>query len=130
MSTLSARPPRFVGRPLVPAVPLSRAPAAGHSLGFACFLLLTFVLFLRPTWLISPSGVYGSAPYQTIILVCFALSYPVVLGQLRAARLESRPISFCLFLFTLSIPLSLLARFSFVPAADLTVDFLKSMLYF
>jgi O-antigen ligase len=131
--TFSPKPVRYVGpmaATVLPAPVPVAATAAGNVFAFAFFLLVNFVLFVRPTELIPDPVVYGFDLYQYVILACLALGFPTVLAQLRPDVLEKRPITVCVFGLLLAIPLSHLARFAPLPAGKFFVEYLKVVVYF
>ena len=127
---LLPKPARYVGRSLAPAAPTVVEPAAGYSFAFAFFLLLNFVLFVRPMELFTDENIYGLEMYQYVMIVCVALGFPTLLGQLRFDVLEKRPITLCMFGLLTAVLLSHLARFDFVSAGEETYDYSKVVLYF
>lgn len=98
------------------------------GVGFAVFLLLNAVLFVRPAEIIP--ALLGWEIYLVVILVCLFFSFPVVLEQLMPRSLESRPITVCVFGLLLALLLSQLSHFHFEQAFLRGWDFFKMILYF
>lgn len=98
------------------------------GLGFAVFLLLNAVLFVRPAEIVP--ALLGWEIYLVVILVCLVCSFPVVLEQLMPQSLETRPITVCVFGLLLALALSNLSHFRFDQAFLRGWDFFKMILYF
>jgi putative inorganic carbon (hco3(-)) transporter len=86
---------------------LRTGPVATCPTGFALFLVLTTVLFVRPTDIIT--GLEGLPIYEVMILACLAASLPAVLNRLRWQSLSRQPVD---LLVTALLPAILLADLS------------------
>jgi hypothetical protein len=99
-----------------------------YALGFGLFILLNAALFLRPAEIMP--GMVGLEIYLVIILVCFTVSFPAVLGQLTVRSLESRPVTVCVLGLLVAIPLSHLSHFYLAGAALGSFEFFKVVVYY
>src|SRR5437764_1149698 len=90
-----AAPPRMLAPRLAAALTPARGAAAppGYALGYALFLLLNIILFIRPNEYVP--GLIGLELYQFCILACVLVSFPAVLFQLVPRELEYRPMTVC-----------------------------------
>jgi O-antigen ligase len=130
MSVFAPKRVRYLGRALVPALPIAGEVAPTCAAAYVAFLLLNVVLFLRPMELIPDPDIYGLELYQYLIIVCMVLGFPSILAQLRLQVLERRPITLCMFGLLGAIALSHLVFFDFATAGLLFVDYLKVVVYF
>ncbi len=129
MSTTLQPAPFPQSRALAAPWPVNAAaPAAPHPIGFALFILLNFVLFVRPSEVFPP--LLGLELYFVTILLCLATSFPVLLEQLRLRDLERNPLTVCVIGITLAMPLSHLFAFRLDMAAERGFDFFKVLLYY
>jgi hypothetical protein len=101
---------------------------AAHPLGFALFLLCNAMLFVRPAEIIP--ALLGWEIYLVCILACLAVSFPVIIAQLRLRALEAQPITICVIGIGVAIVLSHLAALRFETAVEQGWTFLKTFLYF
>src|SRR5579884_2265760 len=95
--------------------------------GFFLFIVLNFVLFVRPTEIVH--ALLGLELYLVVILLCLATAFPVVLDQLRPARLEREPLTMCVLCVCVAVVLSLLAGMQLGRAWTTGFDFFKMVLY-
>lgn len=104
--------------------PLYRS--ATSPLAFGLFLLLTAILLIRPTEIV-PS-LDGLPLFQAVILVCLMAAGPAVLSQFGLRNLAARPITACVLVMALVVPLSNLRD----PTAAISTgfDFLKVIAYY
>ncbi len=130
MLAFSPKPVHYIGRQLLPSVPTAVEPAAGHAFAFFFFLILNFVLFVRPMELLPIPDLHGSELYLYMIVISFGLGFPAVLAQLRQEVLEKRPITLCIFGLLLAMLLSHLSHFALRSALDTTITYLKVVVYF
>jgi O-antigen ligase len=86
------------------------------------------VLFLRPADFIP--ALLGLELYQYLILLCLAVSFPAVLGQLQPAALEKRPISLCVLALLPVVVLSHLAHVRPAQALLFGLAFAKVVVYY
>src|SRR5256885_1343 len=93
------------------------------SLGFALFVALNAVLFLRPAELIS--SMENWPVYEVTILCCLAVLLPRFVEQFRPGVLQNRSTSLCVFGLLLAVPLSFLGQFEFGAAPAATFGFFK-----
>src|SRR5262245_14368258 len=89
--------------------PAKAAPPAPspYGVGYFLFLVLNFVLFVRPTEIFPP--LVGLEVYLVVILLCLVASFPAVLEQLQPRELERNPLTVCVLGVTLAVILSLVA---------------------
>jgi hypothetical protein len=104
----------------------AEAPAAPAPLGFALFLLLNATLFIRPGEVVP--ALLGWNIYQFLILLTFAVAFPLVLTQL--GSLDARPITVCVLGLLPAIVLSHLANGRGAEAATGGWDHAKTILYY
>ena len=130
MLAFSPKSVHYVGRQLMPPVVAAVQPAEGYAFAFFFFLLLNFVLFVRPMELIPDPDFYGSELYLYMIVISMTLGFPVILGQLRLDVLEKRPIILCVFGMCVAMVLSHLAHFALRSALNTTIEYLKVLVYF
>jgi putative inorganic carbon (hco3(-)) transporter len=127
MASLAASDPSLSVATAPSSQPVRAALPAPCALGFALFLLLNSVLFVRPAEIIP--ALLGWEIYLVCILLCLVVSFPVVLEQLNPAALERRPITVCVFGLLLAVVLSHLSHFRFEAALTSGWDFFKMILY-
>lgn len=125
MSPLAAATPRFTA---VPGCSGDARLPAPYALGFALFILVNAVLFVRPGEIVP--ALLGWEIYQVCIIACLLFSFPTVLEQLLPSSLERQPIAVCVLGLMLAVPLSQLAHFRFGQAIQDGWDFAKIVLYF
>jgi O-antigen ligase len=99
------------------------------AMDFAFFTLLNVVLFIRPSEIIPD---LASIPiYEMVIIVCLALAFPRIVGQLSIRSLERNPISTFVVGFWLAVVLSqLFGMFYLTGAKDAGLKFGKVVLYY
>jgi putative inorganic carbon (hco3(-)) transporter len=120
MSTSSAFGPAY-------SSPLPRVGARpGSALGFAIFVVLNFLLFVRPTEVVP--GLVGLELYQATIVICLLFSFPVILAELQDLR--GRAITACVLGFNLFLVLSNVVNLRPGEAFAGGVEFFKVVLYF
>jgi O-antigen ligase len=76
----------------LPAEPAD-ADAGAPPLAFALFIALNALLFIRPMEL--SYRLQGLPIYESLIVLCFAVSFPVILKQLTTRSLIDQPITAC-----------------------------------
>jgi putative inorganic carbon (HCO3(-)) transporter len=123
----------MIGAPPVPVLPagawrLPAAPVRTPSVAFGLFLLLTGVLWVRPTEVIP--ALDGMPVFQGVILACLAVTLPWVLPQLRPGALAANPITACVVGLGLAVPLSYLSHGLVGEAAATAFEFLKVVAYY
>jgi O-antigen ligase len=111
----------------VPATPPCRA-VPRHGLGFALFLAVNAVLFVRPAEVFPP--LLGVEIYQYLILACLACSFPAVLEKVAPRALEAQPVSLCVASLLPAVALSLLSHLYLGEAWDHGVEFAKVLVYY
>jgi O-antigen ligase len=99
---------------------------SNRSLSFFLFVILTGVLFVRPTELVE--SLQDAPVYEVVILCCLATASPRVIEQLRARSLKSRPISFYVLGLLAAVALSHLSHLALGPALVSTWTFSKVVL--
>jgi hypothetical protein len=97
-------------------------------MSFFFFILVTVVLFIRPAEIVP--ALQDQPIYEVLILTCFALSCPKVLGQLTKGSLVSRPITACVVGFLGAIFLSAVLNFSGTEACVQGFTFFKVLMYY
>ncbi len=130
MSSLTTAPPIPVQAPApAPAlVPVPAEIAPGHVGGFGLFILLNGVLYLRPAEIVP--GLLGLELYYYVILATLAVSFPVLLAQLRPRDLDNRPVTACVVGLLVAVVLSNLVHFNLQPLVDGATEFAKILVYF
>jgi O-antigen ligase len=123
------RRPPSLRRPSVASLTL-RAPAerASCALGFALFLLVNLILFIRPGELID--GMDDVPIYEVVICLCLLASIPVIFRQLRPQSLKLSPITFFVLSILPAIFLSSIGRHLLFIGRDQIISFLKVQAYF
>jgi O-antigen ligase len=127
MASLAVTDPRRASAAAFPRLGVA-APPAPCPLGFALFLVLNAVLFVRPAEIVP--ALLGLEIYLAVISACLFFSFPVVLEQLMPRSLESRPITVCVLGLLLAVVLSQLSHFRFDKALEYGWDFCKTILYY
>src|SRR3954462_5296518 len=94
-----------------------------QSLGFALFVAVTCVLFLRPADLFVSLADWPG--YEIVILPCLIVLLPRVLDLLHPQALKSRPETVCVFGLLLAAPLSYIGRLELSPAPEVAIAFSK-----
>ena len=95
---------------------------------FSFFVLLTAILLLRPADIIPP--LMGLPLYQSVILICIALSFGNILKQFTMRSLLSHPISFCMVGLLVAIVLSHLSHMQLLLAAESGDYFFRICLFY
>jgi O-antigen ligase len=95
---------------------------------FVLFLLLNFLLFVRPTDYLP--GVMGQQFYALVILICLLLSFPQVLQQLSGRALQARPVTLCVVGLLAAVLLSHLSHGKIEEAFASGIEFVKKVLYY
>jgi O-antigen ligase len=113
--------------PAIPAsIPAQRSP--GYTLGFALFLLVNVILFVRPSELFAS---LAEVPiYEIVIVPCLVFSLPVVLEQLWPGTLAERPVTFCVFGVTAMVGVSTLVNVGLDSAAQQTFEVAKVVAFY
>jgi len=106
----------------VPAWPRSGA------VGYALFLVLNAVLFLRPTELIP--DLEGLPIYEIVILSCMAFSWKPVLEQLHGRSLMRQPVTVCVLGLWVATTLSHLSHANLDGTWTAAKDFGKVVVYY
>jgi O-antigen ligase len=97
-------------------------------LGFALFIVLNAVLFIRPTEVVPA---LDQLPiYEVLILLCVALSLPVLVEQLKWKVLRSRPINLCVLGMLPAVVLSHASHFAFGAAWEAGFHIGKILVYY
>lgn len=124
----SALPP--VPRPAAAAEEPSRPTGwpEPNSLGFAFFILLNALLFIRPSEL--ATFLHDVPFYFVAILLCLAVSFPVILEQLFPESLYRRPLTLLVLGLLGAVFLSLMAQLLLEKMADGGVEFIKVVIYY
>lgn len=112
------------------ARPIRRAAAAAPScaLGFALFLLVNAVLFIRPAEIV-PS-LEELPVYEILIVACLLSSLPVVVSQLNGPALQANPTTACVIGVLAALVLSQLTNFSLYEARTGGFEFGKVVVYY
>src|SRR5437660_1536410 len=120
-------------RPSLYSTPATQPGAAAptvspYGVGFFLFIVLNFVLFVRPSELFTP--LLGLELYLVTILLCLAVSFPAVLEQLHPRELQRNPLTVCVIGFTLAVFLSHLSALRLDLAGEWGFDSFKKLLYY
>jgi O-antigen ligase len=117
-------------RPTAASIPHGQTEVIqpGSPLGYAIFLVLNFILFVRPSEFVP--GLKGLEIYQLLIVLCLAFSMPDVLRWFDARRLGSSPTLVCVMGLLIAMILSHLVRLAVGEAVRWGVEFLKILVYF
>ena len=103
-------------------------PVPRCGLGFALFLLVTTVLFIRPAELLP--ALKDTPIYEPLVVACLLASFPAVLRQLRWGALSRQPVMLCVLGLLPAVVLSQLANGQIWRAQNGGTEFLKVLLYF
>lgn len=105
------------------------APArAGGAAGFALFLAVNAMLFVRPAEF--HPALIGLPVYEACILACLAVSYPALVARAGPRALAARPVDACAAAMLAAVVLSHLANGEPARAYDAGLYFLKLLLYY
>lgn len=97
-----------------------------HSVRFALLVLVTGVLFVRPTELIE--SLRDAPVYEVTILCALALSGSVLREQLTVRSLKTNPVTACVVGLLVAVGLSHLSHFAVRDALDGMIEFVKVLL--
>jgi O-antigen ligase len=125
MHFVTARPSQLASSRDLRAAQTTTSPC---RLGFALFLLVNGVLFVRPADLFPELGDWPI--YQCVILLCLAVSVPAVLPQLSLQSLRRNPITVCVISLLPAIMLSHVSHGDFYDARIHVEEFLKVVIYY
>src|SRR5262249_29078190 len=127
-----ARPGAGAG-PVAPEAPMStlalprpRAAAVAYGPAFALFVLLHFVLYVRPNDTVR--ALYGWELSAAVILPCLRGALPQVLDGLGPRRLMAEPLVTCVLLLNLAVTASSV-HLGVDKAAEVGFGFFKYVLY-
>lgn len=109
-----------------PTAPGTQLAQPTFQVGFVLFIILNFLLYVRPTEVIP--GLVGLELYQYTIVFCLLSSFQILFVELR--HLTERPMTWCILGVNLTIVLSCLANLHLGEAFVGGVEFLKVVLYF
>lgn len=97
-------------------------------MGFFLLVLVNAVLFVRPSELIPD---LAAVPiYNILITCCLLTSIPALQRELSARSLAATPINLCVVGLQAAVALSHLAHFNLTYTKDISLDFLKVLLYY
>ena len=113
--------------PTLASTPLER-PIARCQIGYLLFLLVNFVLLVRPSEIVP--ALDRIPIYQFVILACLLTSLPVVLEQLTLESLFSRPITLFVLCLLPAALLSHLSHLYFGGVLDAGREFGKLVIYY
>lgn len=116
-----------VSHRILPAIDRPAA-ASRNRLGFGLFILLTFVLFVRPSELIP--ALAGLPIYEVLILICLLVCSSTVLWQCTLASLRNRPATICMMGLLLAVMLSSLRHGDLWRMRTGGSDFAKLLIYY
>jgi hypothetical protein len=108
--------------------PAGETTEPSYKLGFALFILLNAVLFIRPAEIL-PS-LEGLPIYNVVVIACILASLPVLLRQLSWTHLRANPAIVCVIGLLPAIVLSQLAHGNTWSAREGATDFCKVLLFF
>lgn len=97
-------------------------------MAFPFFLLLNFILFIRPEELYPP--IAGARLYYCTFLACIIFSWRELSANLRLNRLLEEPITCCIILYGLIYTLSNVINLTLYEAREHAIDFLKLFFYY
>ena len=97
-------------------------------MAFFLFILLNATLFIRPVEAFGISDLENS--YLVLIIPCLILSLNDILTCVLEKRLDTQPVTLCVFGLALVVPLPFLAKFDLNGAVHAATDFLKVVVYF
>src|SRR6266478_1664544 len=103
------------------------SPQAG-AIGYALFLVLNAVLFLRPAELIPE--LEGVQLYEIVILSCMAFSWKPLLQELQGRSLVRQPVTVCVLGLWVATALSHLSHANLGGAWTAARDFGKVVIYY
>ncbi|HZL36080.1 MAG TPA: O-antigen ligase family protein [Tepidisphaeraceae bacterium] len=104
------------------------APASTHRLGFALFILVNAVLFVRPAEIVP--GWENLPIYEILILGCLLASLPVVLPKLAWSSLRENPITVCVLGLLVAVFVSNAAHGDLWSARMGAMEFSKVVIYY
>jgi hypothetical protein len=104
------------------------AAAPRNGLGFFLFILVTAVLYVRPSEVIP--ALLGWEIFQVLIILCLLASVSDVLAQVAGRVLEERPATACLLGLLLAVVLSHLSHLQMLDALASGYEFFKIVVYY
>ncbi len=104
------------------------APAVGNGLAFALFLVVTAILFVRPSEVIP--AVYGWQIYEAAICLCAMASLPSILRQFRLSALRDRPVTVCVLGLVVAVAFSYFAKLAVSSGVTYASEFGKQVVYY
>jgi O-antigen ligase len=112
----------------LPTGPAGPASPANTGLGFGLFVFANMLLFVRPMEYLG--DIVGQRFFLIAILACLLTSFPAVLVLFNPRTLGTRPVLVLVLLLWPVIVLSSLVHGQIDTAAEVFVDFGKTLLYF
>jgi O-antigen ligase len=97
-------------------------------MAYALFILVNFLLFVRPTDYIPNPAVQNLYVYA--ILACLVVAAPQFLQQFSGPALASRPVSICVLGLLAAVFLSHLSHLNVDAAFNSTTEFAKKVIYY
>jgi O-antigen ligase len=97
-------------------------------MGYLLFLLVTGVLYIRPTDL--HPALYQIPLYEILIIPCLIITAPAMAASVSPQTLQERPISACLIGFIFAATASSLVYSGFGTASDFTWGLSKTVIYY
>src|SRR5262245_30655997 len=107
--SLKPKPQAVPAAAAAPAEAAEADTAASGTLGFAIFLILNAVLFIRPGELIPE--LLTVPIYQILMIVCLAVSLPAIFQRFASHSLLAEPITLCVFGLLVAVVLAQLSHF-------------------
>jgi hypothetical protein len=104
------------------------APRSTSLFAFACFLLLTAIVFLRPAEILPE--LEGLPIYECVMVVCLLSGFGAIIRQLRRRALAAHPWTLCVIALLPAIMLADLSQANLYGARTNGLDFAKVLLYY
>ena len=111
-----------------PAAPGGTSAGAGTAPGFILFLVVTATLFVRPAEIVPE--LLGLPIYQTLIILCLAVSLPGMVRQPGVQALFTHPATACVLGLLAAVALSHLTHARFAEAGQSGWEFFKVVVYY
>src|SRR5258705_4562115 len=111
------------------ASPLERPEERrGGALGFVLFVILTAVLFIRPSEIVPALGTINI--FAPMIIICVAASIPILFRQLMPTHLMAQPGLLCIIAMIPAVIVSNVAHNDFYSAREQGLPFIEAVLFY